>query len=576
MHDRNRMRCAIYARYSTNLQRSASIDDQIRQCREYAARNGYLVVDGYVRSDEALSGASLQGRKGLESLMEAAKEMPRPFDVVLVDDTSRVARNTADALKTVEIFKFNGVAVISVSQGIDSRQNGARQLLTLNAMMDEEYNFGVADKVHRGQEGRVLQGLVPGGRCYGYRNVPIEDPTRIAKYGRPAVTGVRAEIVEEQANVVRRIFTMCADGMSLAKMAKTLNAEGVLSPEPSRNRKERSWCTSSIREMLLNERYKGIQVWNRTKKDRNPETGRKVSRARPKSEEKRVEVPDWRIVSDELWDAAHASFKVRALRFSSTGKSGVSAAASGKYLFSGLLVCGCCGARLVIVSGRGKRGYQKYGCPNHRYRGTCTNGLMIRQDRLEEQLLSFLERNILTEEMVNFTVQLFEAELNKRLTTMADSSNEQNAGFNKLKADRDERRAEAQRIGKAIAAAGHSPTLLKMLAEVEAKVQDADRRIEVHKAPDIKTSVAEVREYVTKALLDLRSLLHTVVHKAKLKLAQHLVELVLTPRETETGRVYEVTGNWRLLPDKECVISLVARDGIEPPTPAFSGLRSTS
>jgi site-specific DNA recombinase len=264
MQDTKRLRCAIYARFSTNLQRSASIDDQIRQCREYADRNGYLVVDGYVRSDEAISGATLQGRKGLESLVDAAKKTPRPFDAILLDDTSRLARSTADASKTVEILKFNSVAVISISQGIDSRESGARQLLTLNAMMDEEFNVGVADKVHRGQEGRVLQGLVSGGRCYGYRNVPIEDPTRIAKYGRPAVTGVRAEIVEEQANVVRRIFKMCSDGMSLSKMAKMLNADGVLSPEPSRNRKIRSWCPSSIRELLLNERYKGINVWKLT------------------------------------------------------------------------------------------------------------------------------------------------------------------------------------------------------------------------------------------------------------------------------------------------------------------------
>lgn len=175
-----------------------------------------------------------------------------------MDDTSRLARNTEDSLRTVAIFKFNGVGVISVSQGIDSRQKSARQLLTLHAMIDEQYIVGVSDKVHRGQEGRVLQGLVSGGRCYGYRNIPIEDPTTIAKYGRPAVLGVRAEIDKEQAAIVIRIFEMCADGMSLAQMAKALNAEGILAPQPSRGRKQRAWATSSIREMLYNERYRGV------------------------------------------------------------------------------------------------------------------------------------------------------------------------------------------------------------------------------------------------------------------------------------------------------------------------------
>jgi len=63
----------------------------------------------------------------------------------------------------------------------------------------------------------------------------------------------------------------------------------------------------------------------------------------------------------------------------------------GFYLFSGLLVCGVRGYKLVIVSGDGKRGYKKYGCPSNRCRGTCSNDVCIRQDRLEDQLLSYIE-----------------------------------------------------------------------------------------------------------------------------------------------------------------------------------------
>ena len=54
--------------------------------------------------------------------------------------------------------------------------------------------------------------------------------------------------------------------------------------------------------MLRNERYRGVFVWNRTRKERNPETGRKISRPRPESDWMRVEVPEWRIVSEELWE----------------------------------------------------------------------------------------------------------------------------------------------------------------------------------------------------------------------------------------------------------------------------------
>ena len=572
------MRCAIYARYSTNMQRAASIEDQIRQCRVYAEQqDGYEILEHYVRYDRALTGATTHGRDSLQFLLDAAKQDPRPFDVLLVDDTSRLARNTEDSLRTVAIFKFYGVAVVSVSQGIDSRQKSARQLLTLHAMIDEQYIVGVADKVHRGQEGRVLQGLVAGGRCYGYRNVPIEDPTKIAKYGRPSVVGVRAEVEPEQAAVITRIFEMCADGMSLAQMAKKLNGEGVLSPQPPRGRKQRSWATSSIREILHNERYRGVLVWNRTKKERNPETGKKVSRPRPASEWQRKEVPEWRIVSDELWNRAHASFAERKRNFGATTlASGVSKASTSKYLFSGLLVCGECGSKLVIVSGDGKRGYKKYGCPSHRYRGTCSNGVYIRQDRLEEQLLHFIESEILTNEMAAYTVGLFEEELNKRLEAMAADSESYAGAVQKLRAERDEIRGEAERIGKAIAAAGHSTTLLKMLADAEERVASIEKRIEAHRPPDVKRAVAEVRDYAYKAVFDMKSLFRAVTQKAKVKLAQHIKELVLTPKQRDGGWVYEVTGDWELLPEKKCVILMVARDGIEPPTPAFSGLRSTS
>jgi site-specific DNA recombinase len=209
-------------------------------------------------------------------------------------------------LNMVATLRFHGVGVTFVSQGIDTMDKTARQLVTINGMMDEQFLVGLADKVHRGQEGQVLKGLNPGGKCFGYRNVPIEDPSRQGKYGRPAILGVRLEPRDEQAAVVLRIFQLFADGMGLAAIAKTLNAEKVPAPQPPRTRTVQAWCPSSIWEMLRNERYRGVQVWNRTEKARNPETGRKVSKARPKEQWTRVAVPEWRIVVESLWNAVQA------------------------------------------------------------------------------------------------------------------------------------------------------------------------------------------------------------------------------------------------------------------------------
>ena len=358
------MRCAIYARYSSDLQRESSAEDQIRKCQALADPKGWTVLQEYVRRDEEITGAALAGRPALRSLMADAKRRPLPFDRILIDDTSRLARNLADALNMVETLRFHNVGVTFVSQGIDTLDKTARQLVTINGMADEHFLVGLADKVHRGQEGRVLKGLNPGGKLFGYINVPILNPNRPCKYGRPAVDGVDQQINAEQAEVVRRIFQMYASGMGLALIAKTLNAEGVPSPQPPRTRAMQAWCPSSIREMLRNDLYRGVRVWNRTVKMRNPETGRKVSKARGKEEWERVDVPKLRIVSEDLWSAvqariAHVNGKLGAARLGGMNRT----IESRSYLFSGLLVCGECASRLAIISGRGKRGYVSTGVP---------------------------------------------------------------------------------------------------------------------------------------------------------------------------------------------------------------------
>lgn len=275
------MRCAIYARFSSDLQRPTSIEDQVRRCTEFAAKQGWAVVEEFVRCDEARSAATVAGRDALNALMVAAKTKPKPFDCLLVDDTSRLARYLPDVLSMNDILLYHGVFIYAVAQRLDCREKASRPLLTLHGMMDEQFLVSLGEKVHRGQEGRALKGMHPGGKVFGYRNTPIEDPTRTGKYGRAAVSGVKLELDEVEAPVVMRVFTMYADGNSLATIAKTLNAEGVQAPQPPRNRQIRAWCPSSIREMVRNERYRGVFVWNRTRKERNPETGRKNQQAAP-------------------------------------------------------------------------------------------------------------------------------------------------------------------------------------------------------------------------------------------------------------------------------------------------------
>lgn len=539
------MRCAIYARYSSDLQRPTSIEDQVRRCREFAERQGWTVVEEFVRCDEARTAATLAGREALHLLLDAAKRRPSSFDCLMVDDTSRLARYLPDVLSMNDKLLYNGVFIYAVAQRLDCRDKTSRPLLTLHGMMDEQFLVSLGEKVHRGQEGRALKGLHPGGRCYGYRNVPIEDQSRTGKYGRFAVSGVRLEIDEVEASVVRRIFRMYADGNSQATIAKTLNAEGVLAPQPPRGRQVRAWCISSIHELLRNERYRGIFVWNRTRKERNPETGRKTSRPRPESEWVRVPVPEWRIVSDEEWEGVTQRIRLVTRRFSKQTSGGFCRTErSRRYLFSGFLICGCCGSRIVIVSGSGKRGYTKYGCPSNRYRGVCSNALQIRQDRLEEQLLAALSRQLLKPEMMEYALERFTQEVEKKMEEARKQLDNAANGVLALQTRRQGLKAQAGNVTEAIAAMGHSPSLLKQLATIEQAIAALDEQIiEKTQLNDAVVSLEDLRRFFSEKAANFTEMLRGDIGVAKLALAKHLQKIVLSPKETPEGPVYDVAGD---------------------------------
>jgi site-specific DNA recombinase len=553
------VRCAIYARYSSDLQRLTSIEDQLRRCREYAAQQGWIVVEEFVRCDEARSAATLAGRNALQSLLTASKASPPPFDCLMVDDTSRLARYLPDVLSMNDRLQYHGVFIYAVAQRLDCREKTSRPLLTLHGMMDEQFLVSLGEKVHRGQEGRALNGFQPGGKCYGYRNVPIEDPTRSGKYGRFAVSGVKLEILGEEADVVRRIFQMYADGTSQAAIAKTLNVENVPAPNPPRTRLERSWCVSSIFEMLRNERYRGVFVWNRTKKERNPETGRKTSRPRPESEWKRIDVPEWRIVSDELWERAQARKRFAGKRFSASHLGGFNRSERSKrYIFSGLLVCGVCGSKMVIASGSGKRGYVKYGCPSHRYRGTCSNGLMIRQDRLEAQLIAGLTERVSKSESIERALTKFQERLQKRLRELQEQTLKAADTISTLQSQRRDLKARANNLGEAIAQMGHSATLLQQLAMLESEIERIDERMALANQPlDLAFSLESIRDFVSDKAMDFSAAFDSEPAKAKEILVRHIDRIVLTPRDAEEGMVYDVSGDIDLFGGDGRAMSLV-------------------
>jgi len=132
------LRCATYARYSSDRQSPASIEDQLRICREHAYRQDWEFLEDHVYVDRELSGAG-GDRPGWVRLQAVIKRHPCQFDVLLVDDTSRLCRNLGDNAKFTEEMAYLGIRVVAISQGIDTQSKQAKVLMTFHGLADEMY-----------------------------------------------------------------------------------------------------------------------------------------------------------------------------------------------------------------------------------------------------------------------------------------------------------------------------------------------------------------------------------------------------------------------------------------------------
>ena len=253
------MRCGVYTRFSSDSQHPASIDDQLLACRRYAAQQGWQVLGAHEYVDEALSGVGVEHRPAYRRLL-AALGSPPPFEVLLVDDLSRLSRDAAEILRLVRLLQGLGVKLISVADGIETGHKLSKLVVSMKAVINELYLDDLRDRTLRGLHGRFARGLHTGGRIYGYRSVPMVDPSgRTDAMGQPLVLGMALAVEPVEARTVRHIFEWFAGGVSLRAIAHRLNAEQIPFPaEPTRRgAKRKGWASSAVRVILLNEKCGG-------------------------------------------------------------------------------------------------------------------------------------------------------------------------------------------------------------------------------------------------------------------------------------------------------------------------------
>ena len=148
------------------------------------------------------------------------------------------------------------------------------------------------------------RGFSTGAMQYGYDKIAVFDPSGAKDAdGRPILLGRRIQVNEEEAAVIRRIFEWAADGVGAGSIVDRLNREGVPGSGGGR------WSKTPVDRILKNERYLGRQIYGQQAVDREPSTGRRIMRNRPRSEWKIIERPELRIISDDVWARTQATRK---------------------------------------------------------------------------------------------------------------------------------------------------------------------------------------------------------------------------------------------------------------------------
>jgi len=292
------LRAGIYARHSTDKQGTSS-EDQIRRCQEFCRIKGYDVVKVY--RDEALSGAHIENRPGINALLIGA--LDGRFDVVIAEDLSRISRDQADTANFFKKMIFLGVPVETVSEGLINELH-----IGLKSTMNALYLKDLAEKTHRGVIAAVLRGGVPGGKLYGYDLEHALDEA-----GEP-IRGKRT-INQQQAEIIRDIFAAYASGKKLKHICEDLNRGGIEAPNGGK------WAPTTlvgsfVRQtgLLRQTLYNGTITFNKMQYRKHPETGKRVSILRPESEWVSVPIPELAIVNDNLFAKVQRALDIRSAK----------------------------------------------------------------------------------------------------------------------------------------------------------------------------------------------------------------------------------------------------------------------
>ncbi len=435
-------RVAQYARFSSDNQRTESIDAQVRAMNQFCKQNHWQIVATY--TDEARSATTDNRPQFQKMISDSSKGL---FDIVLVHKLDRFSRDRYDSAIYKKRLKKNNVKLCSVLERIDDSPESIMMESVLEGMA-EYYSKNLGREVMKGMKETALQCKYTGG------GIPL---------GFDLDENKHLIINSHEAEAVKIIFQMFADGHGYSSIINYLNEHGY------KTKRGQIFGKNSLYEILRNEKYTGVFVFN---KAASKVDGKRNNHA-VKSEMIRVEGGCPAIISKKLFEKVQ---RIKAKNRRNTGRYH----SKEFYLLTGKIFCGVCGKRMVgnvRFSGRSKTRLATYRCNTHR--SECKNK-EINKDYLDVYVVDLLRRKIFNKNSLKHLV-------NNVNTYIRKYNSEYDTNYESVKAEYDEIQGNLDNITMAIEKGIITENLIKRAEDLEQKRAEIEIKLsEIHQLSPIE------------------------------------------------------------------------------------------
>jgi len=365
---------AGYIRVSTAEQTELSPDSQIKLIREYARKNGYIVPDEFLFRDDGISGKSADKRPAFKLMIATSKQVPRPFDAIIVWKFSRFARNQEESLVYKNLLKRNGIAVISVTEPSNSDSPFSSLIESILAWSDEYFLTNLSTEVRRGMREKSSRGEFGGKPPFGY---DVKD---------------KILVQNENSKYVKYVFDAYISGKSFREIGRALGDAGVKinGDVPG---------AQAVRYILSNPAYCGKIRWSDEEHPayRSNDYQADLTALVDGKHEPIISVDDFQKVQAKLAKKAD-------VKYAREGHPVM--------MLKGLLRCDNCGGTLVDVTGRGKTRKPRLQCCRYS-QGKCKVSHYISEEDANTAVIDGLEQVIASNTFVFAPKQVQEPTLQR-------------------------------------------------------------------------------------------------------------------------------------------------------------------